>query len=202
MKIDPNSRGFRGLVDFISFVGLNILYIVTCLPIVTIGAATSALYEVTMRYADDERGKLVMDYLPTLGRNFRRATTLMAVTLLPASMMLFSAVFWSQNPSPIGGAASILAGLATAYLVVAFMIAMALVATYENTFRQTLRNAMMLPIAEPLRCAAVLLIPLTMVGMMLIMNSFAIIVGTIGFSVGAYATAYIFRSIFARHTPE
>jgi hypothetical protein len=59
VRIDPDSRSVQGLTTFLHFVALNVLYIVACLPVVTAGAATAALYEVTLRYADEERGYLL-----------------------------------------------------------------------------------------------------------------------------------------------
>ncbi len=201
MRIDPESRGVQGLITFLSFVGLNVVYLVTCLPVVTIGAATSALFEVTYRYSDDERGNLVKDYFPAFGRSFLRATPLMLATLVPAFAMTFAAVFWSQHANPLAGAAMVLSILAIGYLLTAFLVAMGLVARYQNTFRQTLRNAFLLPAAEPMRCFAVLLVPVTQVCLAIVSPSFWFIIATIGCSVGAYGTAFLFRSMFSRHAP-
>jgi len=199
MRIDPESRGVQGLITFLSFVGLNVVYLVTCLPVVTIGAATSALFEVTYRYSDDERGNLVKDYFPAFGRSFARATLLMLATLLPALAMAFAAVFWSQHQSPIAGAAMVLCIFAVTYLLMAFLVAMGLVARYRNTVRQTLRNAFLLPSAEPLRCFGVLLVPVTQLCLAIVSPSFWFVIVTIGCSVGAYGTAFLFRSMFSRH---
>lgn len=200
MRIDPDSRGMQGLIAFLSFVGLNVVYLVTCLPLVTIGAATSALFEVTYRYSDDERGNLVKDYFPAFARNALRATLLMLATVLPAVAMAFAAVFWSQHQSLLAGAAMVLSVLAVAYLLTAFLVAMALVARYSAHVLRTLRNAALLPFAEPARCVAVLLVPVTQVCLMLLVPSFTVIVATIGISFGAYCSAFLFRSVFARHT--
>ena len=35
---------------------LNLLFIVCCIPVITIGAATTALYYVTLKMAKDEEG--------------------------------------------------------------------------------------------------------------------------------------------------
>ena len=42
MKVDPESPPVQGLTTFLAFVVLNLLYLLTCLPVVTIGVATSA----------------------------------------------------------------------------------------------------------------------------------------------------------------
>lgn len=201
MQINPESRTLGGFSAFLAFIALNLLYLVACLPIVTIGAATSALYEVTIRYSDDESGRPVADYLPAVGRNFARATALMGSLLVPAALLAFSSAFWAGVANPLAIGAVIISGLAAGYALAAFLYAMALTAVYENTFRQTLKNALLLPAAEPVRTLGILLIPITLVALTIIFPVFGIIVLTIGFSVGAYVTAFLFRSVFGRYLP-
>ena len=54
------------------------LFILTCIPVVTIGMATSALFEVTLRYSDEEGGHLVKDYLRALKSDALRGTVVFA----------------------------------------------------------------------------------------------------------------------------
>ena len=199
MRIDPDSRTLGGFSTFVTFVALNLLYIVVCLPVVTIGAATSALYEVTIRYSDDESGRPLKDFFPAFRTNFGRATVLMLCLLLPAVLLGFSSVFWFAHPALFAGVAGFLAVLGAVYLFAAFLYAMAQVAWFRNTVRQTLKNALLLPAAEPVRTLGVLVIPVTAVALTILFPPVAILVATIGFSVGAYATAFLFRSVFTRH---
>jgi uncharacterized membrane protein YesL len=199
MRIDPDSRALGGFSTFLTFVGLNLLYILVCLPIVTIGAATSALYEVTIRYSDDESGRPLKDFFPAFRANFGRATVLMLCLLLPAVLLGFSSVFWFSYPALFAGVAGVVAVIGAVYLFAAFLYAMAQVAYLTGPVRQTLKNSMLLPAAEPVRTLGVLVIPVTAVALTILFPPVAILVGTIGFSVGAYATAFLFRSVFARH---
>jgi uncharacterized membrane protein YesL len=199
MRIDPDSRAFGGFSTFLTFVALNLLYIAVCLPIVTIGAATSALYEVTIRYSDDESGRPLKDFFPAFRTNFGRATALMLCLLLPAVLLGVSSVFWFAHPALFAGVAGVLAIVGAVYLFAAFLYAMAQVAYFRNTVRQTLKNALLLPAAEPVRTLGVLVIPVTAVALTILFPPVAVLVATIGFSVGAYATAFLFRSVFTRH---
>ena len=49
------------------------------------------------------------------------------------------------------------------YLFAAFLYGMAQVACFRNTVRQTLKNALLLPAAEPVRTLGILLFPVTAV---------------------------------------
>ncbi|MBW9092085.1 YesL family protein [Microbacterium jejuense] len=199
MRIDPESRALSGLTTFLTFVALNLLYLVLCIPVVTIGAATSALYEVTIRYSDDESGRPLKDFLPAFRANFGRATLVMLCLLAPAALLGFSSAFWFAMPSILGGVAGIVALLGALYLFAAFLYGMAQVARFRAPVRQTVKNALLLPAAEPVRTLGVLLIPVSLVVFTILFPPFGFIVLTVGFSVGAYATAFLFRSVFSRH---
>ncbi len=199
MKIDPEGRTLGGITGFLSFVALNVMYIVACLPVVTIPAATSALYEVTIRYSDDESGRPVADFFPALARSFPRATLLGLSLLVPVAMLAFSTAFWAASPEPLAIGAVIVSAAGAVYLFASFLHAMALVAKFRNSFRQTLKNALLLPAAEPVRTFGILIIPVTVVAVTVLFPVFWIIVLTIAFSVGAYGTAFLFRSVYARY---
>lgn len=197
--IDPFGSTAQGITGFLGFVALNLLYLLCCLPIVTIPAATAALFEVTIRYSDEESGRPLRDYLPALRSAFPRAS-LLGLTLLPPLLLLaFSAAFWSGTTTVIGGVAMVISAAAAVFAFAAFLYAMALTAVYDAPVRRTLRNALLLPMAEPLRTAGVLLIPLTLACLTVVFPLFIVILATVGFSVGAYLAAFLFRAVFRRH---
>lgn len=201
MKVDPDSRAVQGLSTFIEFVALNLMYLVSCIPIITIGAATSALFEVTMRYSDDETGRPVADFFPAFARSFRRSTLTSLALLVPIGLLSFSAVFWFSTPHALGAAGGAVAVLAVIFLFGAFLYAMALVARFDDSIRRTLKNALLLTAAEPVRTFGLLIIPASLICISILFPPFLVIIGTVGFSIGAYAVAFIFRSAFARHRP-
>ena len=43
---------------------LNVLWLVFCIPIITIGASTAAMYRVTLNMHRGEGGEMVMDKIP------------------------------------------------------------------------------------------------------------------------------------------
>ena len=55
---------------------LNILTLICCIPLVTAGAAMTALYTMTMRMARNEEGSIVREYFQAFRDNFKQATIL------------------------------------------------------------------------------------------------------------------------------
>jgi uncharacterized membrane protein YesL len=199
MRVDPDGKALQGVSTFLTFIVLNVLFLVTCIPVVTIGVATSALFEVTIRYSNDERGHLIKDYFIALRRNALRATVVSLTLLVPLVALAFSGVFWLLQNSVVSGAVAIVAFLGALYLFAAFLFGMAIVANFHEPIRRSVKNALLLPAAEPWRTLVLILMPGTVLSLTIIFPYFTVILLTIGFSVGAYASAFIFRSAFARH---
>ena len=198
MQVDLYGRNFSGFTTLLTFVVLNVVYLLCCLPVVTIGAATSALVEVTYRYADEERGNLLKDYFAALARNFSQATVAFFLFLVPAALLGFAASFWFQYDSPFSTAASLLAVIGCVYLLAAFLYAVALVATHTNATRQLLKNSLLLPMAEAFRTLLLLLIPVTCIALIYVVPGFIYVMLTIGCAMAAYGSALVLRKIFAR----
>ena len=61
------------VLDFINtlcnFVVLNLVFLISCLPVITIGTALSSPYYVTLREARGEYGYLVRTYIKEFRKN-------------------------------------------------------------------------------------------------------------------------------------
>jgi uncharacterized membrane protein YesL len=198
VRIDPNGRTVQGMTDFILVAVLNVVFLITCVPVVTIGAATSSLLEVTHRYADHERGDLVRGYVAALRRNLWRGTAVFLVLGVPAAMLVFSGVFWLSLTSIVAAVAGLLSLAGAVLLFAALIYGLALVGTHEARLGQTVRNALLLPLAEPVRTGALLAVPVTGLALLYVWPISWVFGATVGFSFGAYLQALVLRGVFAR----
>ena len=55
---------------------LNVLWLVCCLPIITVGSATQAMYYVALKIAEDHEGKIIRSYFTAFRTGFRQSMTL------------------------------------------------------------------------------------------------------------------------------
>ena len=130
---------------------LNLLWAICSLPVFTAGAATTALYDVAMRIAEDREGDLTQQFFRAFRSNFRQATTLWLILLaigiflgadvyvllhLRAASTGAIAVFWTL----------ILAVVIAACIAYAIelMYVFPLVARVENTNRAMLVNSLLI----------------------------------------------------------
>ena len=143
--IDPD----RPLMAFITKMAysayLNILWLICCLPIVTIGASTTALFYVTLKMAEDRDDGLTGMFFRAFRQNFLPATKLWLVLLGAGAFLAMDGYIvwhiWSQ---------SIFWTLVAALLIVAAIVyavvllyAFPLLARFENTTFGILKTALL-----------------------------------------------------------
>lgn len=99
---DVDSKLYRVIGKIIDLVKLNFLWILCSLPIVTIGASTSALLYVTGKMAAGEDGYAARIYLKQVKQNLRSSLrywipSLVILTVLWLDFMFWKAMLPSQN---------------------------------------------------------------------------------------------------------
>lgn len=72
--INPDNRVMQFITKLADTVFLNLLWLIFSLPIVTIGASTTALFTVTERMVRDEEGNLWKGFLQAFQANLKNAT--------------------------------------------------------------------------------------------------------------------------------
>lgn len=73
------------------FIVLNTLWVICCIPVVTIGAATTAKYTIAMRILRDEGSGVIVPYFRAFKDNFKQATVIWCM-LIPA--IIFCVMDW------------------------------------------------------------------------------------------------------------
>ena len=135
----------RAMTDLMNLVILNILTALCCIPIVTAGAALSAMHYIMMQMVEQEEGSLVRTYFAQFRGN------------LKGSVLLFiDYKFFGSDPSK--RALVIPAYVGWAILAMIFVWLFPLMARFENTCGASLRNAFLLSIANLPRTLAMMAI--------------------------------------------
>lgn len=132
---------------------LNLLWMVCSLPVLTAGAATAALYDVTLRLAREEEPPLTSRFFKAFRENFRQATILWLILLGVGALLgadgyiLYCLSKGTTGVVPVVctlGLALIIAA-AIAYVIVLLYV-FPLVASVKNTNWAMLKNALLIGI--------------------------------------------------------
>lgn len=202
MKLNINSPIFQFLNTFTEFVLLNAVFLITCIPLITIGASITALYTVTLREARGEEGYLVRSYWKAFLENFRKSTLLFLVYFSSGCVLLFNLVFWLQMQTPAGNL--LLTGICLLSLLwlVSLLYVFPLQARFENSLSQTLRNALLLALSNRLCTVVILLLFLAAAALFCLTSVFRLFLLVFGFAFLAYCNSFFFLKVFRKYEPE
>ncbi|WP_349944617.1 YesL family protein [Lacrimispora sp. BS-2] len=81
----------------LNFLWLSILWLVCSLPVITIGASTSALYSITLKYVRNEEGYLTASFFTAFRQNLRQGAIIWLVLLLAGLFLGLDFVFYYRG---------------------------------------------------------------------------------------------------------
>lgn len=144
--LNPDNRVMRFITKIADSVFLNLLWLLFSLPIVTAGAATTALFDLSLHMVNDEEGSIFRGFVKSFRSNFRSATKTWLILLAAGIIfaldgyvlwhMHFSSAFWTIVT------AIFLVALAAYCIILIYVFP--LMACFENTSLAMIRNSLMI----------------------------------------------------------
>lgn len=201
MKINLDSPVIAFLATVADFMILNILFIVCCAPVITIGPAVSALYTITMREARHEGGYIFKPFLKAFKNNFRQSFLLSILYVLIGTVLGFGLKFWWERVeiSTVDRVMLIITGVfALAYLL-SLLYVFALNARFYNTFLKTAKNALILSVFNLKETILLSLISVIVIVLMVFTKEVWIFMMIGGFSVCAYIKSFLLIRVFRQY---
>lgn len=197
----------RFLTKIADLMVLNILFCVTSIPLITIGASWTALYSVTLKMVRDEEGSVSRSYFRSFRQNFKQATllwlgVLVVLALLVLDIRVLNGMAEGTAPGLLRVGVEILALLGI--MVLQYLLPS--LARFEASLADTLKNACMMALAHLPKTALMTAAAVGAVWITLINNT-TIAIGLmvwplIGFSLMAFGNSGILRKIFDNYVPK
>ncbi len=177
---------------------LNLLTIVCSIPIFTIGAAMTALYTSTLRLARNEDGALLTGYFKAFKDNFKQATIVWLIAGAAIVFMTFDIWLLQSLEGSFGQVYRILLFVLILLFLMELVYIFALIARFENTIKNTVKNAIVLSIGKLLPAMLILIGTVLPVLVLMISYRFVIVDILIGAAGPAYLASLYFATLFKR----
>ena len=145
---EPDSPIMQFLNRFSSLVILNILFLCTSIPIFTIGASLTALYDVVFRLDTSREGKTVSAYFRAFRKNFRQSTPVWLVFLLMIVTSCINITYFSNMGGSIGHILFVICAVILINCMLVLGYAFPLISQFDNTFVNNLKNSLFLSVAN------------------------------------------------------
>ena len=180
---------------------LNILVMLFSLPVVTAGAAWTAMHFVTIRMVRKEGRYVVKDFLRSFKENFKQATAIWILALVATVVFVGDVLIYKEIPDQIPKVLMIIVMVLAYFMAGTLLYAFPLLSRFYNTVAGTLKNAFLVSVVN---------IPYTFLFAFLAVVPFAVLyfipelapfVLLFGFSLPAYIAGRSWVKILAKFEP-
>lgn len=144
----PKSMGTKILTGLTNLIIVNLVFIITCIPLITIGASITALYRITVSIVAGDNPAVLREYFKSFKDNFVKSTLFFLLYLALGSFfgfeiymvrtMMAENMQWVQYPAYF----FIFAVFASA------CYAFPLIAWFEESFKQVLKNSLLIALTN------------------------------------------------------
>lgn len=191
----------RILTHIFDFILLNILWLLTSIPIVTLGAATAALYSVMMSVVEKKEGYIIKDYWKAFCRNFKQSTVVWILLLFLGACLWFDLTFIGVVPGLFRQIGTVVLGAVLIFYFMECIFVFPLIAKFENSTGNMIKNALLIPVSR-LPYALMILFMTGAAIMVTFLNQMTIMIGAviwsaIGVSVLSYANSLLLVKMLA-----
>lgn len=136
----PESKFYQLLQTLTDLLKINFLWMLCSLPVVTLGGATIAAFDVAMKMEAQQEGHVGRQFLASFKANFKNGIPYGLLLLLCAYVVWLDFSLFNQiagNPMLL-----LVMGIIAVFVFLwSFLFAFALQARYENTLVKTLKNS-------------------------------------------------------------
>ena len=184
-------------------VTVNLLFVLSCLPIVTIGIAKISLYQTVFAIKHQRRLPVIRTYISAFRENWKLGLQLGGMELLVSGICLFDLLlFWNQTTLPMQALKAVCLGLFI-FLVLVMLAAYPIAARYQLDWKECLQKAMIVTgLHFPwffVMGSALLLLCMALASSVLAFLLGIMIFFLFGFSSLAFAQVGLMEKIFAHY---
>lgn len=203
---NPDSPVMQFLSRLADLVILNLLWILFSLPVVTLGASTTALYRAILTLWDDGGSSTVGLFWSAFRKEFKKSTLLFLILLPVLALMCLNAWLLVSGVLQIPTLLRGLCMLPVLLFCLAVNYVYPLTAQFENSVKMTLKNAVLMSLAN--LPASILLLAVNLVPALLFFFATWFFFRTlifwfvIGVSLIASCGVLILRRVFKKYIPS
>lgn len=202
----PDAPFMRGMSRIADLMILNLLFLLTSVPVVTIGAAATAMYTVCFRFGTEREQGVVRSYFAAFRDNFKTATAVWIMLLVVTVALILNGLYFFLQVSSWLFYLIILFAMLLVVDLLILSYAFPLLSQFENKALGTIKNALFLSIGYLPR--SIIITAINLLPWILLLFSFytflqfAFVWVAIYFGLAAFINTFLLKKVFARYMPE
>ncbi len=189
---------------------LNILTMICCIPVITVGASLTALHYMTLKIVRGEEGSIVKGYFKSFRQNFKQATVIWLLLVLSALILVGDFYIMKNSGIEFHIALKVIIAVIGVAIVFTATYVFPVLAKFDNTIMNTIRNAFFMSLLQIPKTILIIVVALVPVVVLLFFPQHFPWVFVFGMSVPSWVMSKLCNKFFknledkveAAETPE
>lgn len=198
MSLNPDSPLGKVLTKLLDLVVLQLYFILTSIPVFTIGAGLTAMFSVCRKLQQDSATSITKLYFSEFKACFGKSTRAWVVVVPAASLLGISISYYYHTAGTFWILLLVIACLLLALVYIEFLYVFPLIAWFDNILSAHFKNALVLSI---LHLKTTLLVTALYAFVFLLAVPVLPITLFIAFSGCAFYASLMFTKVFAKYAP-
>lgn len=183
---------------------LNLIFLLCCIPVVTIGPAITALYAVSLRSVRYGDGYVIQTFFRSFKQNFKQSFVAGMIGLLFVCLLVIDLFFWRNVGPAFMSVFMTVVSVCVGYLVfIVFLWLFPVIAKLENPLRVQIKNAAAMAVAHFFPYTLFVSVIVLAAGYMAYNSIITdVLLLLMGFALLAYVCSFFFYKVFAKYIDE
>lgn len=145
---NPKGAATRFLTAICNLIIVNLLFIITSIPVFSLGASLTALYRITIAIVAGDNPAVFREYLKAFKDNFLRSTLLLLIYTALSGFFIFEIYMVRTMMEPQFAWAQYPAYFFLFAIAASSLYSFPLIAWFDTSFKQMLKNSLLLAITN------------------------------------------------------
>lgn len=194
--LDIDSPLMQAMSKVADLMILNLLTLVCCLPIITIGASLTAMHYMTLKIVRNEECYIARGFFKSFKENFKQSTLIWLLLLVLIIILAGDLFIIGSSDTEFNAIMQGFIVVAAILVVFTTLYVFPVLARFRNTIRGTLKNALLMSIVQFPK--TILMIVVNLIPVILFLFAYPVIplVLLFGLSVPAWVSAKLNNKLF------
>lgn len=177
---------------------LNVLTIICCIPIVTVGASLTAMHYMILKVLRNEETYITRGFFKSFKDNFRQATVIWLIQLVVTLLLVGDFYIMYKSETEFHIVFQVLIMIVAVIVILTSTFVYPVLAKFDNSIFSTIKNALYVSILQLPKAIAMVILSVLPLVLLVIAPSLVPIVLMFGVSIPAYLFAMMYNKFFKK----
>lgn len=177
---------------------LNILTLICCIPVITVGPALTALHYMALKMVRNEECYIARDYFKSFKLNLRQGIVIWLIELVIVSLLIGDFLILQNSEVAFGEPMRVILMVVAVLVLFLFTFVYPVLAKFDNTVMRTLKNALFIGILQFPKTILMMILSVVPAVLFVVAPQIIPVVFLFGFSAPAWASAKLYNKFFRK----